>query len=84
MLEELVGNITDEYDDEEQELVKLSNGDYIVDGDMTLSDLEDVIGIELTDDEYDTIAGLVISLLDRVPEEREKPVVHYKTLTSRY
>ncbi|MCH4153908.1 MAG: hemolysin family protein [Saccharofermentans sp.] len=80
MLEELVGNITDEYDDEEQELVKLSNGDYIVDGDMTLSDLEDVIGIELTDDEYDTIAGLVISLLDRVPEEREKPVVHYKNI----
>lgn len=80
MLEELVGNITDEYDDEEQDLVRLSNGDYIVAGDTTLSDLEDVIGIELTDDEYDTIAGLVISLLDRVPEEREHPEVQYKNL----
>ena len=47
---------------------------------MTLSDLENVIDIELTDDEYDTIAGLVIQLLDRVPEEREKPVVSYKNL----
>lgn len=80
MLEELVGNITDEFDDEEQPMVKLSNGDYIVAGDMTLSDLEDELDIELTDEEYDTIAGLVIQLLDRVPEEKEKPVVHYKNL----
>ncbi|MBR3464899.1 MAG: HlyC/CorC family transporter [Clostridiales bacterium] len=80
MLEELVGNITDEFDDEEQSLVKLSNGDYIVAGDMTLSDLEDVVETELTDEEYDTIAGLVIQLLDRVPEEKEKPIVHYKNL----
>lgn len=80
MLEELVGNITDEFDDEADEFVKLSNGDYIVRGDMTLSDLEDVLDIELTDDEYDTIAGLVISQLDRVPEETEHPVVNYKNL----
>ena len=54
--------------------------DYIVRGDMTLSDLEDVLDIELTNDEYDTIAGLVISQLDRVPEETEHPVVNYKNL----
>ena len=80
MLEELVGNITDEFDDESDEFVKLSNGDYIVRGDMTLNDLENELDIELTDDEYDTIAGLVISQLDRVPEEKEKPVVNYKNL----
>lgn len=81
MLEEIVGNISDEFDDEEQECIKLSNGDYVVAGDMTLSDLENVIDIELTDDEYDTIAGLVIQLLDRVPEPGEKPVVTYKNLS---
>ena len=48
---------------------------------MTLSDLENVLGIELTDEEYDTIAGLVIQLLDRVPEEGEKPTVTYKNLS---
>ena len=80
ILEELVGNISDEFDEDDDELVRLSNGDYIVAGDMTLSDLEDAIDVELTDDEYDTIAGLVLSLLDRVPEEREHPVVHYKNL----
>ncbi|MBR6960133.1 MAG: HlyC/CorC family transporter, partial [Clostridiales bacterium] len=61
MLEELVGSITDEFDDEErQNLIQLSNGDLIVAGDTTLSDLEGLLDIEFEDDEYDTIAGLVI------------------------
>ena len=82
MLEEIVGNITDEFDQEEaQDLIRLSNGDYIVAGDTTLSDLEDILDMELDDEEYDTIAGMVIQLLDRVPEEREKPVVTYKNLS---
>lgn len=80
MLEEIVGNITDEFDDEEQNLIKLSNGDYIVAGDTTLSDLEDILDMELDAEEYDTIAGLVIQLLDRVPEEREHPTVSYKNI----
>lgn len=82
MLEELVGSITDEFDEEErQNLIKLSNGDLIVAGDTTLSDLENLLDIEFEDDEYDTIAGLVIQNLDRVPEEREKPIVTYKNLS---
>ena len=80
MVEEIVGNITDEFDDEEQNLIKLSNGDYIVAGDTTLSDLEDILDMELDAEEYDTIAGLVIQLLDRVPEEKEHPVVSYKNI----
>lgn len=82
MLEELVGSITDEFDDvERQNLIKLSNGDLIVAGDTTLSDLEDLLDIEFEEDEYDTIAGLVIQNLDRVPEEREKPIITYKNLS---
>ena len=82
MLEELVGSITDEFDEEEkQNLIKLSNGDLIVAGDTTLSDLEGILDMELEADEYDTIAGLVIQHLDRVPEEREKPIITYKNLS---
>ncbi len=82
MIEELVGSITDEFDDvERQNLIKLSNGDLIVAGDTTLSDLEDLLDIEFEEDEYDTIAGLVIQNLDRVPEEREKPIITYKNLS---
>lgn len=80
MIEEIVGNIFDEFDDADQECIHLSNGDLIVVGDMTLSDLENEIDVELTDEEYDTIAGLVIQLLDRVPEKLEKPTVKYKNL----
>ena len=85
MLEEIVGNITDEFDDEEQDVIRLSNGDVIVAGDTTMSDLEDILDMELLEDdsEYDTIAGLVVQLLDRVREEREKPVVTYKGLQIR-
>lgn len=87
MLEEIVGNITDEFDEEEQSIIRNKNGDYVVAGDTTLSDLEDVLEdvteIELDDEEYDTIAGLVIQLLDRVPEEKEHPTVTYKNLSIR-
>ena len=54
--------------------------EYSKAGVKAVNDLEDVLDIELTDDEYDTIAGLVLSLLDRVPEETEKPTVKYKNL----
>ena len=82
ILEELVGSITDEFDEEEKlNLIKLSNGDLIVSGDTTLSDLEGILDVEFEEDDYDTIAGLVIQNLDRVPERGEKPIVTYKNLS---
>jgi len=80
MLEEIVGNIVDEFDEEEQQVQHLENGDLLVSGDTTLSDLEDVLEIDLPDEDYDTIAGFVIHLLDRIPEEDEKPEVSYGNL----
>lgn len=81
IIEEIVGNITDEFDvDEEQQSLKLSNGDYIVAGDMSLSDLEDILGIKFDEEEYDTMAGLVLHILDRIPAEDEKPEAVYKNL----
>ena len=80
MLEEIVGNIVDEFDEEEMQVVHLDNGDLLVSGDTTLSDLEDILEIDLPDEDYDTIAGFVIHLLDRIPEEDEKPEVNYGNL----
>lgn len=80
MLEEIVGNITDEFDDEEQQLLKMNDGGFLVSGDMTLSDLEDQIGVELDSEDYDTIAGLALGLIDRVPEHGETPEVQYKNV----
>jgi len=77
MLEEIVGNITDEFDEEDQQIVKLPDGDYLVSGDTPLSDIENVLDIDLPDEDYDTIAGFVIHLLDRIPDETETPEVTY-------
>lgn len=80
MLEEIVGNITDEFDEEEPQFMLLPNGDYMVSGDMTLNDLENAIGIDLPDEDYDTIAGFTIQLLDRIPVKGENPIAIYKNI----
>jgi len=77
MLEEIVGNITDEFDEDEQQLICLENGDLLVSGDTPLSDIENILDIDLPDEDYDTIAGFVIHLLDRIPDETETPEVTY-------
>lgn len=76
MLEEIVGEIRDEYDeDEEENLVELAPGEYRVDGSMKLNDLNDHLNLKLESEDYDSLGGLVIGLLDHLPEEGEE-VVH--------
>ena len=73
MLEEIVGELRDEYDeDEEEDLVELEPGKYRVDGSMKLNDLNDRLGLKLESEDYDSIGGLVIGLLDHLPEEGEE------------
>ncbi len=73
MLEEIVGDIRDEYDeDEEEELVQVTEGEYLVDGSMKLDDLNDDLDLKLESEDYDSIGGLVIGLLDHLPEEGEE------------
>ena len=70
LLEEIVGEIRDEYDeDEEQELVEVGPGEYVVEGSMKLDDLNDQLDLELESEDYDSIGGLIIGQLDRLPEE---------------
>ncbi len=73
MLEEIVGEIRDEYDqDEEQNLVETAPGEYSVEGSMKLDDLNDQLGLELESEDYDSIGGFVIGLLDHLPDEGEE------------
>ena len=68
LLEEIVGEITDEYDVEEPEIERLSETVVRVPGGTNISDLNDELGVELPDDEWDTVGGLVLNLLGRVPD----------------
>ena len=70
-LEELVGEIVDEFDREDREVVHLPDGTYVVDGGMSIGDLNDLLEIELPDEDWDTIAGFVFSTLGHVPVKGE-------------
>jgi CBS domain containing-hemolysin-like protein len=67
-LEELVGEIVDEYDNETPNVVRLPNGEYLVDGRMPVSELNDELDIDIPDDDWDTVAGFVFNTLGRVPD----------------
>ena len=66
-LEELVGEIVDEFDQEEQEIRRLPNGDYLVVGKASVGDVNDLLETRLPDDDWDTIAGFVFNMLEHVP-----------------
>ncbi len=67
-LEELVGEIVDEHDDEDAEVQRLSDGDYLVDGGMSVDDLNDLLGTSIPDDDWDTVGGFLFGTLEHVPE----------------
>ncbi len=70
LIEEIVGDIRDEYDESEDELIKeISPGHYDVDGSVKLDDLNDALGTCLESEDYDSVGGLMIELLDRLPVE---------------
>lgn len=68
IIEEIVGNIFDEYDDINLEIIDLGNNEYEIDGQTNLDDVMEVLEIDFPIDEYDTISGFVIGLLGRLPE----------------
>lgn len=76
MLEEIVGEIRDEYDEEEEEaIVKISAKEYLVEGSMKLADLNDFLDLNLESDDYDSVGGVIIGMLDHLPEEGEDVVI---------
>lgn len=72
ILEEIVGNILDEYDEEENNITKIKDNVYNVSGMTPLEELEERIGIHLdVDEDYDTLNGYIISKLDKIPQDDE-------------
>ena len=72
LLEEIVGEIRDEYDEDEEELIKeIDERTYQVEGSMKLDDINDELGTDLESEDYDSIGGLLIENLDRLPEDGE-------------
>jgi len=80
LVEEIVGNILDEYDEEEKELEKLDDNTYIASGSVGLDVVKDQFDAPLPIEEYDTLSGFVISQLGRIPEHEEKPEIEFSGL----
>ena len=80
LLEEIVGSMQDEYDEEEQAIVKKDENTYLIAGITPLDEVAEVVGQEFPDEDYDTLAGLAICLLGRIPEVNEHPEVEFRNL----
>lgn len=76
-LEEIVGNIQDEYDDDEKMILAVEEDSCIVKGAISLEELEDELQITIEHEDFDTLNGLLISILDRIPADGEKEIVDY-------
>jgi len=75
LLEEIVGEIRDEYDEDEKDLIqKIDEFEYLVDASMKLDDINDVLHTEFSSEDFDSIGGIIIELLDRFPSEGEQVV----------
>ena len=78
ILEEIVGDIDDEYDDDSDVIIAREDNKYIIDGLTKLEDLEKYLDITFDDDNFETINGYLISKLEHIPDKKEKFEYNYK------
>lgn len=81
ILEEIVGEIYDEYDEIEEKYEKIDENTYMFNGNVAIYEVEKVLGIKIPEGEYDTLSGYLIEELGRIPGEKEKPVIEIKEAT---
>lgn len=82
LIEEIVGDIEDEYDMEEPDIIKIDDNSYYVSGAISIEDLNDAFHLELDEDleAYDTLGGMLIYLLGYIPNDGEKVLVEHKDI----
>ena len=76
LLESIVGNIQDEYDDEEEDIVQLDDKTFNFDGTTDIEEVEETLDIDIPDGEFDTLGGLIMSELGRMPEEKDEIICY--------
>ena len=80
ILEEIVGNLKDEYDDDENEIEIIDESTFLVKGSVHLDKIHDLTGVQIPTDEYDTVNGFLMGELENIPGDLEKPIVEYEGL----
>jgi putative hemolysin len=80
LIEEVMGNIFDEYDDNVDDIKKIDENTYIVNGLVSVDEINENLNLKLPSDNIDTIGGFVITLLGRIPENDSDNTVEYENL----
>lgn len=75
LLEEIVGNIFDEYDDFENEYEKIDENTFMVNGNININDFKKISHIEISEGDYDTLSGYLLETIGRVPSDDEKAII---------
>jgi magnesium and cobalt transporter len=83
IIEEIIGDIHDEYDVEEEPITRIDQQTILVDARLDIEDLEDYLDIKLPEGEYETVGGLITDLIGRVPTEKETVAVENLVMTIR-
>ena len=81
ILEEIVGEIYDEYDKETDKFKKIDNNTFLFDASIALYDVEKFLDIKIDEEDVDTLGGYLIKKLDRIPKDGEKPIVETEKVT---
>lgn len=81
IIEELVGNIFDEYDDVELDYEKIDDNTFIINGNVSIHDAKKILEVNIPEGDYDTLSGYLIEELGRIPEDDEKPVIETQKVT---
>jgi putative hemolysin len=81
IIEELVGNIFDEYDDVEKDYEKIDENTFMIDGSVSIYELRKILNVDIPEGDYDTLSGYLIELLGRIPKDDEKPVIETEKVT---
>lgn len=81
LIEEVMGNIFDEYDESEPDIKKLDNNTYLVKGILPIDELNESLNLSLESHDIDTVGGFVISLMGSIPADDENPTIKYENLT---
>lgn len=75
ILEEIVGEIYDEYDEVEKKFEKIDENTYMISGSMPIYEVEKILDTEISEGDYDTLSGYLLEKLGRIPTEKEKPTI---------
>lgn len=81
ILEELVGNIFDEYDEYTPDYEKIDDNTFLISGSVSIYDLRKILEVEIEEGDYDTLSGYLTEKLGRIPEDKEQPIIETENVT---